>query len=210
MKTKEKRIMSVIYCDVCNKEIKGNYTSLVVEDNKHIDFCSDKCRVEYEHTNGEGKKIWGTTPHKGNEVLLPMGYNEIRQALSDEFDWGENGTPTQDYVNGAMWMQHITYPLFDVEDGGTLDRDKVMEIINEFVDHTAYGPGELTGVKDAADAICSLVTNKEEIRDALSEGEIEKEAKKRYREGFELIAHEAGFIAGANWAIKELTKPKEE
>jgi hypothetical protein len=42
-----------------------------------------------------------------------------------------------------------------------------------------------------------------------SEGEIEKEAKKRYREGFELIAHEAGFIAGAKWAIEELTKPKE-
>jgi hypothetical protein len=120
-------------------------------------------------------------------------------------------------------------------------KDKIIEILKECVDHTAYGPGELTGLEEAAKQIDSLypTLNRDKVdailydcfrfsdhygesakkaSDALyslslptlSEGEIEKEAKKRYREGFELIAHEAGFIAGANWAIEELTKPKEE
>jgi hypothetical protein len=48
MKTREKRTVLVIRCDVCKKEINGNYTSIMLLDHTVIDFCSHQCREMYE------------------------------------------------------------------------------------------------------------------------------------------------------------------
>jgi len=44
----ETREVRVLYCDVCNKEIKGNYYSIMLLDGTKIDFCSDKCKQIYK------------------------------------------------------------------------------------------------------------------------------------------------------------------
>jgi hypothetical protein len=41
-------------------------------------------------------------------------------------------------------------------------KSKIKGIILEFVDHTAYGPGELTGVDEAAQAITDLYGGEKE------------------------------------------------
>ena len=42
-------------------------------------------------------------------------------------------------------------------------KDKIVEILKETVDHTAYGPGELTGLEEAATEIAHLYSAGEEV-----------------------------------------------
>ena len=48
MKKTELRKIIVTYCDICGKEITGNYTSITKKDDTRLDFCSDKCLDKYK------------------------------------------------------------------------------------------------------------------------------------------------------------------
>ena len=48
MKNTELRKIVITYCDICAKEIKGNYTSITKKDDTVLDFCSDKCLDKYK------------------------------------------------------------------------------------------------------------------------------------------------------------------
>lgn len=89
----------------------------------------------------------------------------------------------------------------------TLDRDKVMEILRSKLYHLFESDSYV--YSELADAIMSLslpTLSEEEIEIAAAKlGQAEQPKNKELRRWLS-----RGFRKGAKWAIKELTKPKDE
>jgi Glu-tRNA(Gln) amidotransferase subunit E-like FAD-binding protein len=149
-------------------------------------------------------KVWNECEQEKNTLN-----RDAEEFLNDKFNGKGCEFKIHDWINGQVSNYPPCELLEEYASQNTLNRDKVMEILNAHDDTLIDQYEDVWGVipsdsyGEVADALCSLSLP------TLSEGEIDKIVEDIAQDD-EFQEWEQCVKAGIRKTLKELTKPKEE